>query len=296
MFDIYAEVTDRIIKELENGIIPWSKPWSGVRSGAIKRSDGKPYSLINQMLLGKPGEYLSFKAAQEAGGHVKKGAKGHMVIFWKIYPKKDECTDTDGVTHTTIKQIPVLKYYTVFHIDDCECIQPKWQDETMPASAESNQNIDSIITDYSTRTKLQIIHEKQNRAYYSPGKHIVKLPLIEQFANTAEYYSTTFHELTHSTGHKTLLNRFTGDAVNATFGSENYSKEELIAEIGACGILNKLGIETNSSFRNSAAYIQNWLSALKNDKRLIISATSKAEKAIKLILNIPDTEPEQANG
>lgn len=292
MFDIYAAVTDRIIAELESGNIPWQKPWTGVTTGAIKRSDGRPYSLINQILLGKPGEWMTYKAAQAAGGNVKKGAHGSMVVFWKML--KCDLKDSNGNVVKNengmpmYKSIPVLKYYTVFHIDDCEGIEPKWTKENLPATAEANEKADAIIDDYSTRAKLKIVHEKQNEAFYMPSKHIVKLPLIEQFADTSEYYSTTFHELVHSTGHKTLLNRFDGEAANAAFGSREYSKEELVAEIGACGILNEIGMETHNSFRNSAAYIQSWIRQLKNDKRMIISAASRAEKAIKLILNITD--------
>ena len=117
--------------------------------------------------------------------------------------------------------------------------------------------------------------------YYTPFTDRVVLPCIEQFAETAEYYSTAFHELTHSTGHASRLNRL---EKTAFFGSEAYSKEELIAEIGAATLVNAAGLETSSSFRNSAAYVQNWLKVLKDDKRFIISAAGKAEKAVALIL------------
>lgn len=290
MIDIYGEVTDRIIKELESGIIPWEKPWTGVMSGAISRTTGRAYSLINQILLGKPGEYLTYKQAIAEGGNVRKGAKGRMVVFWKMLKRelKDDAGNTvrDANGIPIAKTIPVLKYYTVFHIDDCENIEPKYKPEEMPNTAETVERAEAAIQDYTTRGKVTLVHEKQNRAFYRPSQHMVVLPLQEQFTETAEYYSTTFHELTHSTGHKSLLNRFTENAADAAFGSESYSKEELVAEIGAATILHELGIETKSSFRNSAAYIQSWIAALKNDKRLIISAASKAEKAVKLILNI----------
>ena len=104
---------------------------------------------------------------------------------------------------------------------------------------------------------------------------------MKQFAETAEYYSTAFHELTHSTGHHSRLNRLEKFTF---FGTEAYSKEELVAEIGAAALVNAAGLETASSFRNSTAYIQNWLSVLKNDKRFIVSAAGKAEKAVNLIL------------
>lgn len=184
-------------------------------------------------------------------------------------------------------------YYNVFHIDDCEGIEPKYTTEKLPATASPIEAAEGIIADYASRAKLTIEHGKQNEAYYSPSRHMVSLPIMEQFEDSAGYYKTAFHELTHSTGHKTLLNRFAETNGIAAFGSESYSKEELVAEIGACGILHELGIETVKSFRNNAAYIQSWLKALKNDKKLIISATSRAEKAIRLILNIEDKADEE---
>ncbi len=295
--DIFAAVTDRIIAELESGIIPWNRPWTGVSEGAIRRSNGKPYSLINQLLLGKPGEYLTFKQCKEEGGKVKKGAKSKMVVFWKVLhrEKKDASgnviRDENGLPIDD--PIPMLRYYNVFHIDDCEGIEPKYTAERLPATASTVERAEEIIADYSERAKLTVEHSKQNRAFYSPRRHLVSLPLMEQFEDTAGYYDTAFHELTHSTGHKSLLNRFSESDGAAAFGSESYSKEELIAEIGACGILHELGLETAKSFRNNAAYIQSWLSALKNDKRMIVSAAGRAEKAIRLILGKQeDTEEE----
>lgn len=295
--DIFAAVTDRIIAELESGIIPWNRPWTGVSEGAIRRSNGKPYSLINQLLLGKPGEYLTFKQCKDEGGKIKKGAKSKMVVFWKVLhrEKKDAngnvIRDENGLP--VDDPIPMLRYYNVFHIDDCESIEPKYTAEHLPATASTVERAEEIIADYSERAKLTVEHSKQNRAFYSPRRHLVSLPLMEQFEDTAGYYDTAFHELTHSTGHKSLLNRFSESDGAAAFGSESYSKEELIAEIGACGILHELGLETVKSFRNNAAYIQSWLSALKNDKRLIVSAASRAEKAIKLILGTQDEAEEE---
>lgn len=295
--DIFAVVTDRIIAELESGIIPWNRPWTGVSEGAIRRSNGRPYSLINQLLLGKPGEYLTFKQCKDEGGKVKKGTKSKMVVFWKVLhrEKKDASgnviRDENGLP--VDDPIPMLRYYNVFHIDDCDGIQPKYTAEHLPATVSPVERAEEIIAEYSGRAKLTIEHSKQNRAFYSPSRHLVSLPLMEQFEDTAGYYETAFHELTHSTGHKSLLNRFSENDGAAAFGSESYSKEELVAEIGACGILHELGLETTKSFRNNAAYIQSWLSALKNDKRLIVSAAGRAEKAIRLILGEQeDTEEE----
>ena len=273
--DIYAEVTTRIISQMEEGIIPWSKPWIACGK-AISRSTGKPYSLLNQMLLGRPGEYLTFKQCQEAGGKVKKGEKASMVVFWKWIEQEDEETGEK-------KEVPFLRYYNVFHIDQCEGVTAKHTTETaFPDGAEPLEAAQEIIYDYLSREGVKLSHQEGDRAFYRPSTDEVILPIRKQFISTAEYYSTVFHELTHSTGHAKRLNRLSKPSF---FGTEDYSKEELVAEIGAATLVNHVGIETDSSFRNNAAYIQNWLKVLKDDKRFIVSAAGKAEKAVNLILN-----------
>ena len=270
--DIYAEVTKRIIDQMEQGIIPWQKPW--VASGqAISRSTGKAYSLLNQMLLGRGGEYVTFKQCQQEGGKVKKGEKASMVVFWKFIEQEDEETGEK-------KQVPFLRYYSVFHIDQCEGLEAKHMN-SLPLTANADETAESIITAYVQRSGVRVKHQEGDRAFYTPSADTVTLPLLAQFAETAEYYSTAFHELMHSTGHASRLNRLEKVAF---FGSEAYSKEELVAEIGAAALVNQAGLETANSFRNSAAYVQNWLKVLKDDKRFIVSAAGKAEKAVSLIL------------
>ena len=270
--DLYKEITERIMNQMQEGIIPWRKPW--ISGKAISRTTGKPYSLLNQMMLGKPGEYLTFKQCQQEGGKVKKGEKAQMIVFWKWMTVEDEETKEE-------KEVPFLRYYNVFHIDQCEGLRPKYE-IALPGTAEPDAAANEIIYDYLSRSGVVMRHESGDRAYYQPMTDSVVIPARKQFAETAEFYSTIFHELTHSTGHESRLNRL---EKTAFFGTESYSKEELIAEIGAATLVNHCGIETSSSFRNSTAYIQNWLSVLKNDKRFIVSAAGKAEKAINLILN-----------
>jgi len=273
--NIYKEITDRIISQMEEGVIPWQKPW--IASGkAISHATGKAYSLLNQMLLGCPGEYLTFKQCEAAGGKVKKGEKASMVVFWKWIEQEDE------ETHEK-KEVPFLRYYNVFHIDQCEGVAAKHTTEAVfPAGAEPLEAAQEIIYDYLSREGVKLSHSEGDRAFYRPSTDEVVLPVRKQFISTAEYYSTVFHELTHSTGHPTRLNRLTKPSF---FGTEDYSKEELVAEIGAATLVNHVGIETSTSLRNNAAYIQNWLKVLKDDKRFIVSAAGKAEKAVNLILN-----------
>lgn len=275
--NVYEMVTSRIIAELEKGIIPWEKPWTGVRSGAFNRISKKPYSIINQMILKHAGEYATFKQWSELGGHIRKGEKSEMVVFWKIF-EKEETNEETG--EKEVKKIPMLRYYNVFHISQVEGVEPL----EMPfAEVEPIKEADRIITEYVEREHITFEECASNEAFYSPSRDRVVVPMKEQYKNINEYYSTTFHELTHSTGHKNRLDRLHTGA-DAAFGSETYSKEELVAEIGSASIMNLLGIETTKTFRNSAAYIQSWLSVLKNDNKFIVSASSKAEKAVNYII------------
>ena len=277
---VYEMVTERIIEQLENGVIPWEMPWTGVQSGAYNRISKKPYSLLNQMLLKhQGGEYATFKQWSGLGGKIKKGAKSEIVVFWKIQPVEE--TKEDGTK--TIKQIPLLRYYNVFHISDVEGVNPL--EGLKEKEVEPIEEAEKIKEEYKSRENLQIIETVSNEAYYSPMRDYIKVPCKEQFKEIEEFYSTLFHEMVHSTGHKTRLDRMGTGANIANFGSEEYSKEELIAEIGSATLLNILEIETKKSFRNSAAYIQNWLQVLRNDSKFIVSASSKAEKAVKYILN-----------
>ena len=270
--DIYAEITNRMILEMENGVIPWQKPW--MASGrAISHTTGKAYSLLNQMLLGRPGEWLTFKQCHEEGGYVRKGEKSHIVVFWKWLDQEDEETGE-------VRQVPFLRYYNVFHIDQCEGITAKHSMENAhPAKADAAA--EAIITEYVKREGVTLEHHEGDAAFYQPATDRIVLPMMKQFTDTAEYYGIAFHEMVHSTGHMKRLARLDSQA---NFGGEEYSKEELVAEIGSAALVHHAGLETSSSFHNSAAYCQNWLSVLRNDKRFIVSAASKADKAVNFIL------------
>ena len=273
---VYEIVTNRIIEELEKGVIPWRKPWTGGRGGAYNRISRKPYSMLNQMLLKHGGEYATFKQWQSLGGKVRKGEKSEIVTFWKMI--ETETVKADGTTEK--KTIPMLRYFSVFHVSQIEGVEPL---EKPFEDVEPIEAADKIIVDYVSREGLTFVETVTDEAYYSPSRDLVQVPAKEQYGAIAEYYSTTFHELTHSTGHAKRLNRLT-TGIKAAFGGEEYSKEELTAEIGAASLLNHLGIETPDSFKNSAAYIQSWLKALRGDARMIVAAASRAEKAVGYIL------------
>lgn len=278
--NIYQMVTDRIISQLESGVIPWHKPWSGIRSGAFNRITKKPYSLINQMLLSHRGEYASYKQWHDIGGQVRKGEKAEIIVFWKIYKKEVE---EEGKKKTV--NIPLLRYLPVFHISQVDNVEPLKKLELKEINPiEEGQN---ILSNYWNKENIKVEHIAQNKAFYRPSTDSIVLPLMEQFINANEYYSTAFHESVHSTMHEKRCNRKSNNVI-AAFGSDDYSKEELIAEIGSAQLMSVAGIETPKTFKNSSAYIQSWLAVLKNDIKFIISASSKAEKAVKYILNIND--------
>lgn len=277
--NVYELVTNRIIEQLENNIIPWEKPWSGTIDGAFNRVSKKPYSILNQMLLKYDGEYASFKQWKDLGGHIRKGEKSEIVVFWKMYPIKEKQDDGTEI----IKTIPLLKYINVFHISQVDGVEPLKQKVTH--DIEPIDKAEKILNDYWNRENITIEHVKGDKAFYSPMFDKIQLPLFEQFKQSEEYYSTAFHESVHSTMKTSRCNRQEdrkGKVVS--FGSEEYSKEELVAEVGSAQLMNIVGIETTKSFRNSTAYIQSWLKVLRNDNKFIVSASSKAEKAVNYIL------------
>lgn len=287
-FDIYQAVTDRITAALEQGTIPWKKPWVGGAS-CISYATGRPYSLLNCILLGmKAGEWITFNQAVQAGGHVKKGEKSRLVVFWKPYETVNEETGE-------VEKRFYLKYYNVFHLDQTEGISPRWRASMLShpgADLKPDAAADKLIHDYAARSGVKLTVCQSDRAFYSPSQDEVVLPQLSQYEHMEEFYSTGFHELVHSTGHRSRLNRIRDDAA---FGSENYSKEELTAEIGSAFLMNHVGLETDQTFGNSAAYVKGWLKALKDDKRMIVFAAGAAEKAAKLILNEKEDDTDEAD-
>lgn len=279
-------VTDRIIEQMEKGIIPWQEPWTGGTGVAISYNSRKPYSFLNQLLLGKPGEWLTWKQIQDLKGTVKKGTKSKFVVFYQWVEKKVENPDTKGIEDHSY---PILKWYNVFHIDDTEGIESKIVKVEADNTIKPIEKAEAVVNDYVEReskaTGFKFINNiESSRAYYSPSADEVVVPNLSQYAIPEEYYSTAFHELTHSTMHEKRCNRKEENKM-AAFGSEDYSREELVAELGAAMLCNRIGIEAEKAFKNSVGYIQSWLKALKNDPKMIVWASGRAEKAAKYILN-----------
>lgn len=270
---VYEIVTDKIIKQMEKGIIPWHKPWHGGMA-KFNRVSKKGYSVLNQLLLPFDGEYATLKQWNELGGKVKAGEKGNIVTYWNFISKTEK--QEDGTEK--VKSFPILRYYTVFHISQVEGVKPL---ENVNFSNMEVESAEDIKNTYFERESCRLFVEKSDRAYYSPSFDEVHVPELNQFENSDEFYSTLFHEMTHSTGASIRLNRLSNTAF---FGSEDYSKEELVAEIGSAMLSSVARLNTEKTFNNSVAYLQSWLKALKNDPRMIVSAASKAEKAVDYIL------------
>lgn len=295
--NICQMVTDKLVAMMEQGINPWRKPWSHCTEDvAVSHTNGKPYSLLNQILLGfRSGEYLTFNQVKKEGGSIKKGAKSDIIVFWQCGglkkvekpvdtedPNKVDEADSEG--QWVAWHNPILKYYRVFHIDDTEGIQAKYphkEPETI-SSITPIEKAENTANDYCNRSGVRLIVQKSNSAYYRPATDSVTVPLREQFSDISEFYSTLFHELTHSTGHQKRLNRFT-DGIH--MANEKYSREELVAEIGAAACLSRLGIDKQETDENSAAYLKSWARFISKDPRAFIVAAGKAEKAVNLVFN-----------
>ena len=249
----------------------------------MSHANGKRYSLLNCILLGKPGEYATFNQVSKEGGKVKKGAKSKIVVFWSPVEKIE--TDKNGEEKKTVHF--VLRYYRVFNLDDCEGIEKKYVKDDMSFAHDPAAEAEAVVNGYcAANPTLKISRdEKSTRAFYRPSEDYIQVPMLEQFELAEEFYSTLFHEMTHSTGHWSRLGRFKEDERIAAFGGEDYGKEELVAELGAAALCGKCGIESRSSFRNSVAYLKGWTEAIKGNPELIVAAAGKADKAVEFILS-----------
>jgi antirestriction protein ArdC len=279
--DVYSLVTDQVIAQMEKGVIPWRRPWvdGGIPQNLISK---RPYRGINLWLLAMYGYaqnyFLTYKQVQELGGRVKRDETGHMVIFWKLPDTQTEDLPEEEQT----KKPAVLRYYMVFNISQCENIP----EDKLPQVADHNYQplleCEMIIHEMPNPP---IIQNKENEAYYHPGKDYINMPKRKVFNSNEEYYAVLFHELIHSTGHSSRVGRI-GVQQMTPYGSDVYSTEEIIAEMGSCYLTSFAGIAPKPLV-NSVAYIQGWLEKLKHDKKVLIYAASQAQKAADYILITP---------
>lgn len=287
--DVYALITERIIEQLEKGTVPWQKPWTdaGLPRNLFSK---KYYRGINLLLLSVLGYeqnlFVTFKQLKEIGGKVKQGEKGCPVVYWNV---KDKAEEDETATEPKQKKLSILRYYTIFNVSQCENI-PDGYVPTITKVIGSIQSCEDIVAKMPQRPDIR---HKEQKAYYNPLLDFINMPKKNSFGTAEGYYCTLFHEMIHSTGHRSRLNR--RDLIEmAEFGSEPYSHEELVAEIGACYLQSHAGV--TSGFEQSAGYIAGWLAKLKNDKRIIYTAATQAQAATDFILNVKQgaDESEQA--
>ena len=286
---IFDDVSGRILKQLDEGVIPWHAPWIGYGELAPRSHlTGEVYSFLNQILLGRPGEYVTFGATVAEGGRVKKGAKAKAVYFWSVpkNDKEDEEDEEDGKDGKLLKKRPpMMRKFNVFHLDDTEGLEPKTAIEKELRNNEGvdvDERAEEVWRKYCERENLNFEVDKLSAtAVYSPMLDRILVPSRKQFKSEAEYYSTLFHELVHSTGHEKRLKR-------NTFGygtdEKARAREELVAEIGASVLCKYVGVDSEGQFQNNVAYIERWKSFLEEEKGAFIYAACRAQKAVDFIL------------
>lgn len=289
--DIYQEVTETVIKALEEGTVIWQCSWN--QSGFPKNFlTNTLYRGWNVFILNfhafkcsyPTSNYLTYKQAIQLGGGIKKGEKGVKIIYWATINKKDDNNDGNGEVKEkdekkAVKLVP--KVYTVFNIAQTEGIKYEVAEQVKLTSFEKIENCENLIKGMPLPP---MINFNGDMAYYHLLNDMVVVPPLSKSISAEEYYSTLFHELAHSTGHSKRLNR-KELLEHDGFGKTNYAKEELTAEMTAAYLCAIAGI-SQPTIANSAAYIDSWLKALKNDKSLIIKAASQAQKAADYILSL----------
>jgi antirestriction protein ArdC len=288
-FNLYQVVTDRIIASLKAGVIPWEKPWkaSQYTGGPFPRnfSTGRPYRGINVMLLWSSCYsspfWLTFNQAKELGGTVRKGEKGTQIVFYKQLRNRNTKDETP-VEDEDRRRPFVLTYHTVFNVEQCEGLTvPQIEKPTTTTNTvEQNEACEAIVTGWTNRPTLHLDNPSEMRAYYVPRTDAVHMPIRNRFVDAPHFYSTLYHELVHATGHESRLNRTFG----ARFGDELYSKEELVAEMGAAFLCAIAEIANEHTDRNTTAYLQSWIAKLEEDNRLIVHAAANAQRAVDSII------------
>lgn len=268
--NIYDSITNRVVEALENGTKPWKKPCV-CTSLAYNITSRRNYSLLNQMLLKHTGKYATFRQWTDLGYQIKRGDVGEQVVFWKHLVVQDK------ENPELLKDIPMLKYYVVFHSSQLE----HYCDRKVKITDEEYPDAQTVFDKYIAAEKIPV-EFGGNVASYSFMTDLIRLPKRADFRSAGDFFSTAFHEAVHSTGADDRLNR---NLVSFVDNVDAYSKEELVAEIGSSVLLATLGIDDTKVKTNSISYLANWAEALKADKHLIVKAASKAEQAVKYILN-----------
>jgi antirestriction protein ArdC len=276
---VYEIVTERILEKLEQGTIPWHKPWAG---GGCPQNlvSGKQYRGANIWLLGSQDftspYWVTFKQAKQLGGTVRKGERSTPCIFWKFLARDTENPVTGEIKS---KQIPLIRHYSVFNVEQCDGIShSRLEVETEePEPFNPIEAAEKIVSGYPDAPSIS--QDGRGSAYYRPATDSIRTPEAKVFDSQEHYYATLFHEMTHSTGRESRLAR-PGVTNPIRYGSHLYSQEELVAEMGSAFLLAEARIDSDSLTDNSAAYLASWLKSLKDDPKLVVLAAAQAQKAV----------------
>ena len=293
--DVYSRVTDRIIADLEKGVRPWMKPWNAENAaGKITRPlrhNGEAYSGINILMLWASSIeqgftspfWMTFKQAQEFGAHVRKGEKGSLIV----YANKITVKDANAEGEDESREIPYLKGYTVFNVDQIDGLPERYHVKPEPRFTPV-QRIEHAETFFAS-TRIETRY-RGGRAYYALEPDYIQMPPIEAFQDAESFYATLAHETIHATRHGSRLDR---DMGRKAWGDEGYAREELVAELGAAFLCADLEL-TPEVREDHAAYIASWLEVLKGDKRAIFSAAAHAQRAADFLHGLQPKREEAA--
>jgi antirestriction protein ArdC len=293
---VHDQITNRIIRALEAGTVPWQKPWGAGGGWPRSMTTNKRYQGVNVLVLGMTSEergysspwWGTYRQIQELGGHVLRGQSaksdtGSTTVMFAETRERDEDEADPRTGEPGRRRYTVAKAFRVFNAAQCEGLPERFYPQ--PGTEELLAGPQAVLDGYLAHGGPRLDHVPIDRAYYTGENDRIVLPLRTQFKSPGHYYGTSFHEAVHSTGHPSRLNR-PGIAEFDHFGSGKYAREELVAQIGAAMLLAETGVDEPGLFDNSAAYVQSWLRTLKNDRSLVVSAASQAYKAVDLI-----TEP-----
>jgi antirestriction protein ArdC len=280
----YEKVTERLMEIIENSeVLPWRQPWFASMERPYNFKSKKSYrgfNILNLSVLAGVNGYthnawLTFKQAKSMGYSIKKGEKSSYVVYYNRVAKK-EITEKDGVEEEETKYFSILKCFPVFNIEqttaEIEAIEKVGKDLVIDTECEK------VINSYKEREKIAIEIKPCDSAFYSPSQDYIQVPELAQYKKVEEFYSTLFHEIAHSTGHEKRLNR----DMSGRFGSDNYSKEELVAEITATILCQENGF--TNTYENSSAYLKSWLNKVDNGAREFVVACNKAYRAVDFVL------------
>ena len=268
----YQRVTDQITAALASGVIPWRKPWKGREFLPCNAVSKRAYGGVNLFMLAlapfSDHRWLTVRQANDLGGHIRKGERGSLVVFWKILDHSNE--------EDPKRPVPLLRHFIVFNVEQTEGCSI--ESVAMPQRVAQIEAAEAVVRDMPDPPRLSVHH---STAFYRPSDDLVGIPDFSRFETPDSYYATLFHELGHATGHASRLNR-PGVAEAIHFGSEDYSREELVAELASAFVCAEIGLD-NSLISDSASYISGWLDVLRRDPKAIVIASSHAKRAADFI-------------